>query len=334
MLIGFLRKYKQPLTKDEIAALVAREYGAETIFFNPDSIDFKQKLIHGLSYHQGSWQKRVSYFPDVVYNDIPTRKEEGIYKQLEEEGIPFTTHRLGRNKLSIQEKMSQDAVLSAYAIETTPYNDAEQFLAFLDKHKKVFLKPNRGHKGLGIYRFDQAGDRVIYQNFDGKITNFSLAETKIFVAAIPEVIYHHLQPQITSATQDGRPYVIRSYVGRTGDGSWKTMFHYAAISLNGNNVVNVSRGSSFSYIEMFLENNFGDQHTMMLKTLNRLGMTVAERVQSFVEPQIDALGIDLGITPEGKIYIYEVNSYPGTRPFEAFIEKHAIPYAIHLASRK
>lgn len=139
------------MVKDEVAAMVAKEYGVDTLFFNTDQIDFKDKLIHGLAFQNGEWRNKVSYYPDVVYNDIPLRKDEGIYNQLEKEGMPFTTHRLGSDKLSLQQKFSQDTVLSAFSIETVPYNSEEHFFSFLKEHKKIFLMPNRGHKGLGIY---------------------------------------------------------------------------------------------------------------------------------------------------------------------------------------
>lgn len=331
MLIGLLRKYEKPMVKDEVAAMVAKEYGAETIFFTANQIDFNNKLVHGISFQQGEWRKKVSYFPNVVYNDIPDRKDELIYSRLEAEGIPFTTHRLGRNKLSIQEKMMEDEVLSPYCIETVEYSNIDNFISALKKYQSVFVKPNRGHKGHGIHVFELSGEQVIYQDYDGKKTIFTVEQAGKFLSSIPQIEYYHLQPKISSKTLAGESFVIRSYVGRNGKGKWVNIFHYAAISLSGNSVVNVSRGSSISYIAPFLKSTFGERDKIILTELNTLSVSVAQRVQTFVNKKIDALGIDLGITNDGKIYIFEVNAFPGTRPFEALVEKFAVPYAIYLA---
>lgn len=329
-----LRKYKNPMIKDIVAAMFAKEHQAEVVFFNPDQIDFKNKLIHGRKYKYGEWVDEVTYFPDVVYNDIPLRKDEKIYNQLSNEAIPFTTRRLGKTKLEFQSLMAKNAFLSKYKIDSTPYREFNDLNKMLDDNKTVFLKPNRGHKGLGITVFEKKGNEVHISNAEGLNKVIPLTALKSYMENIKDLEYHHLQPGINSITVEGNPFVIRSYVGRNGKGRWILFFHYAAVSSSKSKIVNVSVGSSISYIMPFLENMYGDKARSIKSKLDKVAIEIAKQTQTFTPDMIDALGIDLGISENGDIYIIEINAFPGTRPFEALVERQAIPYALYLAKER
>lgn len=332
VLIGMLRKYKNPMVKDSVAAMFAKEHQAEAVFFTPEQIDFEQKLIFGRKYKQGSWVEEVSYFPDVVYNDIPLRKDALIYNKLEQQGIPFTTHRLGKSKMVFQDAMSTNTFLTKYMIETNPYNGIESLRQMLKDHKTVFLKPNRGHKGLGITVFEKVDNGIHISNAVGLDKVILASDLETYLKEIKNIEYHHLQPDINSVTPQGNPLVIRSYVGRNGRGNWRLFFHYAAISHTKSKIVNVSVGSSISYITAFLESVYGEEKARDIKAnLNKVAVETAKQTQTLVTPIMDALGIDFGMNKNGDIYIIEVNAFPGTRPFEALVERQAIPYTLYLA---
>jgi len=77
---------------------------------------------------------------------------------------------------------------------------------------------------------------------------------------------------------------------------------------------------------------YGEVQAKMVKTnLNRTAIEIAKQAQTIVAPMIDALGLDFAIDENQKIYIIEINAFPGTRPFEANVERYAIPYALFLA---
>lgn len=76
-----------------------------------------------------------------------------IYNKLEKQGIPFTTHRLVKNKLSIYKIMKENEVLLKFLINTFAFESFDNFNEMLQKYETVFLKPNRGHKGLGDVYF-------------------------------------------------------------------------------------------------------------------------------------------------------------------------------------
>lgn len=326
-----LRKYKQPQIKDVVAAMFAKENQAEVIFFTPDQIDFTNKVIHGYKYKYGEWVSEISYFPDVVYNDIPLRKDEAIYEQLKNEGIPFTTHRLGKNKLAIQQAMMENPYLVDYMIPTNPYNN-KVLKSMLNQYNTVFLKPNKGHKGLGITVFEKVANQMTVTNAVGLHKVLSFEELDGYLTTLEDLSYHHLQPGIESTTPEGTPFVIRSYVGRGESGRWLVYFHYAALSHSKSKIVNVSVGSSISYLTPFLNSVYNkEQASEIKKKLNKASLEIAKQTQTIVTPMIDALGIDFALDENGKLYIIEVNAFPGTRPFEAGVERHAMKYIIHLA---
>lgn len=331
MIVGLLRNYKTPLVKDRVAAMAIKELGEEAIFFSIQDVNYNQKIIKCLKLIKGEWVEAISYFPDVVYNDIPARLSSKLYKELEDYGIPFTTHRLDFNKFQLNEIMRKDEFLSQFTIETKRYINPEQFNQFLIEHNEIVLKPNRGHKGLGVKMLTLKNDKVEVENHNGEKNLYSIEELKFRFLNQMDMENYHLQKKVNSKTRYGTPFIIRSYVGRNGKGNWINYFHYAAIRLNDNNIINVSRGSAICYIDYFLEDNFGADSRKIKKDLNEITISIANRVQKYSKPKLDALGVDIGIADDGKLYIFEVNAFPGTRPFEALVENHATRYAIFLA---
>lgn len=330
-----LRKYKKPMIKDTVAAMFAKEYNAESVFFNASNIDFTNKKINGLKYEKGNWIQTESDFPNVVYNDIPLKNDIYIYNKLEKQGIPFTTHRLAKNKLSIYKIMKENEVLSKFLIDTFAFESFNNFNEMLQKYETVFLKPNRGHKGLGMFIFEKLDKKVKCQDSKGIVTIIPENSLDSFLSNIKDIEFYHIQPRIKFLTSSGNPYVIRSYVSRDKVGEWVPLFHYAAIGEGKNSIVNVSLGSSISYITPFLKNRYGEEQGLDFKRkLNAVAVGTARQIQKDIDFKIDALGIDLGIDEENNIFIIEVNAFPGTRPFEALVEKHAIPYSIYLAKNK
>jgi len=96
-------------------------------------------------------------------------------------------------------------------------------------------------------------------------------------------------------------------------------------------------------MDIFMKQNYPDQH----EAISRRIVDFARRFpvyfesfyrrfpvyfESFYDYPLDALGIDVGIGADGKIYLYEVNSLPGTRYVEFQAEYLAVQYCQYLAT--
>lgn len=329
MNLGLLRKYKYPMTKDYVAGLIAKEKNANIIFFNIDNVDFQNKTVEGLTIRNGEWERTISYIPEVVYNDIPRKSDEKLYEKLEKSGVIFTTHRLGINKKKFHNIMVEDDILSEFSIPTFSYETFEKLVDIMTEYGSVFIKPNRGHKGEGMYsvEYDAFNKNVTVTETSGLVHRL---EIKKFQSYIENKVnqYYHIQPKINAYTRSGAPYVIRTYVSKNGRNQWKVVFHYAAIGMNDNPIVNVSQGSSIGYITPFLEANFGSEHSGFKDILDKNGPIIASRTEEIVGHKLDALGLDICLTAQGEYFLYEVNAFPGTRPFEALCERFAVSYAL------
>ena len=333
MLIGLLRNYKTPASRDRVATLNIKEFGHQAIFFSITDVDFVNKIISCKKLVNGKWVEDQSGFPDVVYNDLPPARlaDPKLYKRLEDEGIPFTTHRLGLNKSKFTEIMQKNPKLHKYMIETRTVSNTKEFTDFLLKHQSIVMKPNRGHKGLGIfvYELDENGEFVIEENYDGKKQRIALEDLDNHLRTANFEV-HHLQKKVIGYTKNKVPFIIRSYVGKTGKGRWLNIFNYAAVSTNGNSVINVSRGSGVSFMKEFCEDNYGDQAEIYMKRVQDSCIEVAKAVQNEFDFEIDALGLDYCLTEKGELFLYEVNAFPGSRPHDALVEFHAVQFAMYL----
>lgn len=331
MKLGLLRKYKHPMNKDFVAALIAKEKNVDAIFFNIEDVNFKNMTIEGLSLRNGQWERSISYIPDVIYNDIPRKSDEKLYKKLEDSGVIFTTHRLGINKKDFQHIMMRDDILSNFSIPTFSYKTVDDLINIIEQYKAIFIKPNRGHKGEGMYsvEYDTFKKKVIVTETSGSIKHLDTLKFKNYIEDRVNQ-YYHIQPKLSSYTKSNDPYVIRTYVGKNGKGQWTVVFHYAVIGLNSNPIVNVSQGSPISYITPFLKTNFSSNYSKIKNTLDTNALIIASRTEEIVGYELDALGLDVCLTEQGEYFLYEVNAFPGTRPFEALCERFAVSHALSL----
>lgn len=337
MIIGLLRCYKHPMIKDRVAAMTIKESGHIPIFFSINDVNFEDRTINCKRLKEGIWVDETSCFPDVVYNDLPIRKkaDPAMYLKLENEGIPFTAHRFGLSKVNFQAIIEKDSYVKSFLIESVRVDNFEQLLLFLKKHKSIVVKPNRGHKGLGIMiiTIDEESE-ICLEHYNGSKQKLLVEELENLLEERIQYSSYHVQKTINSITKYDQPFNIRSYVGRTKGGTWINVFYYATVSLTGSKVVNISReSSSICYIKDFLNLNYGDKSKSILQNLRKLSLSVANSVQKHFDFEIDALGIDYGVDEFGKPYIFEINAFPATRPFDALAEYHLAQFAIYLGEK-
>src|SRR5699024_1705832 len=56
---------------------------------------------------------------------------------------------------------------------------------------------------------------------------------------------------------------------------------------------------------------YGDTWEDILEELNEFGLKLAKRIEKTRKTKLMTLGLDVGIDPEGNLFIFEANSAPG-----------------------
>lgn len=340
-LIGMLHHRKNPETviKSYAYAIVAKAEGADFIYFSPGGVNLAVKRIEGYAYENGAWIEKTVPFPDVIYNaGSPEKlaKAKSVIQKLKET-IPFTTHSIG-NKWNVAERLKEGKEFASYLIPTKTIKGPDDIHHFMNAFCDVIIKPIDGRKGQGIY-FVQKSDSLYTVNKDSKDTTYTPEQLSHFFEPLLKSGTFIIQPYICSKTRAGRAYDFRLHVQKNGEGKWVITTIYPRVAPEGTIITNINNGGYTNYLDPFLAQEFSKEDAFNVKRmLEHFSLSLARHLDELqmreYQEVIDEIGVDVGLDPDHKIWIYEVNWRPGCPPafyLELDVVKNTIRYAIYTA---
>ncbi|MDR0239622.1 MAG: YheC/YheD family protein, partial [Deltaproteobacteria bacterium] len=245
--------------------------------------------------------------------------------------IPYNAQLLG-GKAKVFQYLSRDEELKKYIIPYDIVRTPDAALRFADAHERIVLKPVRGSQGRKAFSIARVahGDYELVADHDTTIV--SAAELKAKLEKILDRNYI-AQRYVASRTSAGMPYDIRVHTCRGKDAKWTIVKVYARCGIAKNLTSNLAGGGASADAEDFLPSHFGPERgRRVYEKIHKLGQMLPERLQKLYDHPLNSLGIDIGVDADDAIYLFEVNSRPGSAGF--YLE-HAVPvvdYAIHVAT--
>ena len=328
-LIGMMRGQGRPGANALALTHAAAMLGADLLCFTPADVDLGRQRILGWRWMpQAGWQRQDSRFPDVIDNDGRVRDGGRVWKALTAQA-PATTRRLA-DKDEIARRMAAGNFNPDLQLPTEPASDPAAVLRFLAEQGEVVLKPLLSSGGRGLIHLAKGGcieedgqqERLSEQNLVERLSHR--------LASRP----HVMQRYIVSRSPTGLPFDIRLHVRRNGRGDWVVVKIYARIGSGRGIASNIGQGGSIAAPEAFLALRHGTEASAILARLKDLARRLPAEFQAlFPGREIDALGFDLGLDPEGRPWLFEVNTFPGAKYFEI---EDAVPraaYALHLLAK-
>ncbi len=209
------------------------------------------------------------------------------------------------SKWSIHRMLSGSPTVAAHIPATRPFNHSS-FTSLLKKYKQVFIKPVGGSRGRGVikvsalegtkYRVHVYNKKVIFNSSTAvyKYARKLLGSTRCIV-----------QKGIPLANIYGRPFDIRVMVQRTSrDKPWHVTGMLAKVAGRNYVITNVrrSRGRVVPFSSVV-------KSTAVKQRINSLALATANRLAVF-HPGLRTIGLDVGITSGGRVYLIEANSRP------------------------
>lgn len=330
IVIGMMRDFLTPNHLATAAAHAAKMIDCEFFFFNPQDIDFKNRQIKASFYEQGAWVKRLTNFPDVVDNSPSRKANREIYTELEKY-VPLTMRRIG-NKDVVNKRIFDDGIYSDLVIPFQLVESSNDIYQYLEKYKKIIVKPAGGSQGKGIRFIEKTAHHYIV-NENNTTSELDKEQLDIFLQQLNTARYI-VQPYIQSLTDEGLPYDIRIHVRRGENGKWTPVKIYPRIGRGDGITSNLSQGGSIGRLKPFLKRAFPEDWKNVEAKLNKLAVSFPSYFQKSYKKPLDAIGLDIGIDEHGKLWLFEVNSYPGSTMFELESQTVAMAYAKHLALTK
>ncbi|WP_340400073.1 YheC/YheD family protein [Paenibacillus sp. FSL H8-0079] len=332
MFIGVYRKNDplNTLPEERINQLISEgmKKGAEVFFFDASSIDMERELINATFQLGNSWVQKKMPLPDVVLNEAP----EPVKVRPECENwlrrrTPFTTF-LIHGKYVIQKKLVPH--FNDHLIPTEWLQDLDQFLAFLNVHGEVLVKPDQGRRGNAIFTVKRENEHYVCrkQNEEIRLDCSDLQEYLRDALAQGSFI---VQPYLPSLTDRGEVVDFRVHIQRDGTGRWVLTKMYSRIGMTDSIISNISKGGRNEDATNVLDRSFPVEGNQIKHEMERLAICMAETINRSYSFLIDELGMDFIVTPTGQIKFLEANISPQTRFHEQARASRTIEYAQYVA---
>lgn len=330
LVVGMVRGSGLPGNIIVANAHAAAMQNVKLVYFTPDDVDVDNRKVNALQYIDGKFQPVVCDFPDVIENDERSLWRKDVFSAITK-NAPFTMHLLG-GKLTTFNRIKKSGIYQELLIPDYSINSLAEFTNAVNVFEKFVIKPMRGSQGANVSYFERTveGFKV---NHRGAISELRPTDLAAFYSEFIGDRHFLLQKYVDSRTKHGLPYDIRIHVRRGKNARWNLVKLYARIGAGNSIVSNISAGGSMAEAGVFLTAQFGrDKGRSIFNELKLLAKSFPEKFQSlYPEFMIDALGIDIGIDSEGKLWIFEVNSCPGAKFFELADAIPRMEYAIWLA---
>ncbi|MDI3256317.1 MAG: YheC/YheD family protein [Kyrpidia sp.] len=263
--------------------------------------------------------------PDVVYNRIAHRWEEELIltKQVKNEAKQrhisvfnsgffdkWTTYRI----------LVGDSALAPFQPKTERISgfDRESLASWMEDRRAFFVKPIHGSLGEGLILCEPhpGGWRVGVQQ-QGRIRRATLGPDRLLykLSALAARKGYLLQERVELRTFQGRRVDFRVHVQNTRRGRWSVV----AIAGKGAHPHALSTHVRFGGLvwpaKEVLGHWFGADADTWVERLGRLGCAVAERLERTSGGVFGEVGLDMGISVDGHLWLFEANAKPGHHIF-------------------
>lgn len=309
--VGLLMYPASPKNFPE-ANSIAREAtarGLSIAYFSYKTTNSTDKIFSGYVYHNEKWTKSSCYIPPIVDNAPPRNKDqEEILNHIS--SLSFTLcQKLGGKKVTA-DILSQNATIRKNLIPSEKLS-MKNVDYMIEKYNKVILKPHRGQRGNNILLIEKINSKNYLVKTNHQSQQLYQEKMCKFIEEKEESAWW-LQPYICSKNVNNKAFDIRIPLFRAEQGEWRIAKSYVRQGA-GEVTSNLATGGKVQDAHDFLVANFSaGQATQILHDLENLAYSVVDTLQSHYDFTIDALGCDFGIERD-KIYLFEVNAYPGIK---------------------
>jgi len=315
---GISRTYREWVTE-------AHKSGYITFIFNIGGVQSKGKVITGLIWvirrGKGCWVKKQFPFPDVVYNQIRSRRSESLpsVRTFRQRFLALgNTHYFNRsflNKRQVAEALRDIEELGHHLPETRMLSSYKDCLEMLERYPSIFLKPVHGSLGCGIIKFTRP-EMACYR-YQALTASRRTRGRAVAAESLAKVVRrltagrnYLIQQGIPLLTIGGRPFDIRVLIQKNSSGCWTETHMFAKIAAKGNFATNVAAGGMVASVHEALEvvaQQAGLTTEALAEQIRQLVYAVARAMDEKLGP-FGELGLDIGIDTGGRVWLIEVNS--------------------------
>lgn len=305
----------------------ARE-GAFACVFDPVNIDVQRKRLRGyiLANRTTEGQRLVALadlaIPPVIYDQIISRSYDRsktftqAREYLKQVSVIFNDGYF--DKWEVHSWLAMVPKLRMHVPHTALVTGPETLRTFLQKHETVFIKPIHGSLGIGIIRVQRVGDvwQAVLRTKQGLGTTVEVHDAKSIYQHFRARLTrnpHIVQQGIALAQFEERPFDIRLLVQKNRQGHWKRTKMYIRVAAKGDFTSNLATGGqAFPLSALTFDQDVSLSNVK--QTIRQLEKLIPACIEEQSGRILGEMGIDLGVSETGEIYVIEVNSKPWKTP--------------------
>ncbi|WP_059049559.1 YheC/YheD family endospore coat-associated protein [Paenibacillus senegalimassiliensis] len=293
----------------------AREYGLTPCYLRLADIDLSSESCIAYVYNGIDYSKQELPLPQVIHNRALYPRAEAVHKirKLMAMGITVfnvnnrygkdTIHRLLWNAPHLRHYLPAAMPLTSRSLST-----------MMSRYPDLILKPIRGSVGHGIMRLqyrEDAGWALIYPSPTGPrdwiTTRLRRGELPGWARRRLERVPYLVQERIPLVEYEGRPVDLRVTVQRGIHGDFGITGRFAKVSPKGGFVCNIAKGGEALPAEDVLAQILPAALVpAALSHVEALALATCRYLSDRL-PLLADVGLDIGLTPEGRPYFIECN---------------------------
>lgn len=323
-------------------------YGLIPCYFRLQDVDAKHKRVRAYRKANGKYVLKTLPLPPIIHNRIlikGKKNRERWHRLKATDCIIFNRHNRFR-KWTMHQLLYQNKAIRPHLPETH-LATVRTVQDMMQKYKQLIIKPNNGSIGSGILKLNRIGENwqltypAVKRNGRIKWTVelFQRELPKHFVELLNRRNYL-VQERIPLATFGGAPFDFRVSVQKNAQGEWQVTGIVGKVARKGHFLTNVARGGTTYTLEEILQHHPTLTVSQVCENVSRLALLVAQHIDQNI-PRMADLGLDIGVTEEGKPYFIELNgrdlriTFRNANMVREWEETHTTPigYAAYLLKK-
>lgn len=291
----------------------ARMYGLIPCFLRLEDIDLETGRCTAYIKNKNDYKLMTIPIPKVIHNRaiyFNKSSHQRINRLLSKGVIVFNQcNRYGKDE--IHRLLASDPVANRYL----PYSDIATptvIRRMMKQYDDIILKPCSGSIGQGIMRLRKTHSNwmITYSrspSIGGWVTS------KLFKERLPSIVLNRIsrypflaQQRIPLAEYNDNAYDLRVSLQRGINGQWQITGMYAKIAPSSTFVSNIAQGGTALPLESILASSISIPPISMIRSIEEITLLMASSLSAQL-PRMADLGMDIGITTDGKLYFIECN---------------------------
>ena len=271
-----------------------------------------------------NFEYRMQPMPTVVYNRIPTRREEmlpvtaAVKQQLRDRGVPYFNERFF-NKREVDKVLRDERETQAFLPMTMTERNQQKVEQWLEEYGALFVKPIAGSFGEGICRASRDGARYRLDTRQGAdVRSYFYSRARDCVLACKSHLggaQSIVQEEISLAVHEGCKTDFRVHLHRTTNDDWEVVAIGAKVGSRDGITTHVHSGGRVEEAERVLTNWYGRTAPAVRDELEAAAITVCRVLVRRLDKNLGELGLDMGISTDGRVVLFEANAKPGRAIF-------------------